>query len=139
MHFASGAIVKVRAAQHNQAMKKKPLKDRPLLGRNYIREWREFRNLSLDRLVDRMSDPAADEPFITKTSLSRIERSLQPYSQPLLEAIAAALDCQPADLIMRNPQETEAPWSIWESLQPAQREQAIQMLRVIQGTSDKAA
>lgn len=125
--------------QHNRGMKKKAPTQKRELGRNYIREWRKHRGLSLDRLVDRLTDPSAEDAFITKTSLSRIETGKQPYSQPLLEAIAVALDCTPADLIMRNPLDTEAPWSIWETLEPAQREQAIQMLRVIQGGKGKVA
>lgn len=101
---------------------------------NFIRAWREYRGLSLDRLVDRMSSDLTSEQFITKTSLSRIERSLQPYSQPLLEAIAEALQCQPADLIMRNPSDTEAPWSIWQKLGTAERNQVIEIMHTFRKT-----
>jgi len=104
----------------------------------YIRAWRQHRAFSLARLADRLVDPATFEPMLTPTSLSRIERGLQPYSQPVLEAIADALGCQPADLIMRNPKETEAIWSIWEVLRPAQRKQAIEFLKVIQNTQEAA-
>lgn len=109
------------------------------LNPTYIRAWREYRGFSLDRLIDRLPEGDNGKPFITKTSLSRIERALQPYAQPLLEVLAEALQCTPADLIMRNPQDTEAPWSIWEKLKPAEKEHAIELLKAVEKTSNKAA
>ena len=43
------------------------------------------------------------------SSLSRVERGEQPYSQPMIEAIAEALNCEPADLLTRNPLEESDP------------------------------
>lgn len=65
---------------------------------NSIRAWRG--DLSLERLADRVRDLGVP---ITHASLSRIERGLQPYTQVKLEAIAKALNCTPADLVMRTP------------------------------------
>lgn len=106
-------------------------KGRKTYKRTYIRAWREYRGLSLERLAERLTDADTQEAMLTPTSLSRIERGLQPYSQAVLEAIAEALACTPADLIMRNPQDTEAPWSIWETLEPMQRQQAVEILRTL--------
>lgn len=97
----------------------------------FIRSWREYRNLSLAQLVDRLVDPNTFEPLMTAASLSRIERGLQPYSQPQLEAIAEALGCQAGDLITRNPTDSEAIWSIWETLDDAGRKRAIEVLKVL--------
>lgn len=71
------------------------------LNRTFIREWRKHRRLSLDRLAPRIP--------MAVSSLSRVERGVQPYSQPMLEAIAEALGCAPADLLMRNPLEEADP------------------------------
>lgn len=48
------------------------------------------RGLTLEALAARVDS--------TPATLSRIERRLQPYSQPLVEALAAALGCEPPDL-----------------------------------------
>lgn len=67
---------------------------------NYIRAYRKKNNLSQDRLVERMRERL--ETF-SKSSLSRIENGIQPYSQPILEAAAWALNCEPGDLLKPIP------------------------------------
>lgn len=73
----------------------------------------------------------AERVGMTTASLSRIERGRQPYNQGTLEALAVALNCEPVDLLIRNPLDPEAPWSIWEQLRPAQRKQAIRLLKAL--------
>lgn len=90
---------------------------------HFIREWREHRGLTQERLADRLGT--------SKASLSRIETGKQPYTQDVLEAVAGALGCQAADLLMRNPLDPEAPWTIWEQLKPVQRQQAIRVLKAL--------
>lgn len=107
-------------------------KERRTFQPSFIREWRKFRRLSLARLVNLLEDdPKTGRPFITPTSLSRIERGLQPYSQPLLEALAVALECEPGDLISRNPMDSEGLWSVWRQLSSDQRKQAVELLKVL--------
>jgi transcriptional regulator with XRE-family HTH domain len=77
-------------------MKKRPGK------RHYLREWREHRGLSLARLAARMIDQTGEE-IISSVSVGRIERGQQPYSQPILEALADALQCTAEDLLSVNP------------------------------------
>lgn len=91
--------------------------------RHFIREWREHRKLTQDQLAERLET--------SKTSISRIETGKQPYTQDTLDRLAWALRCSPADLLMRNPLDPEAPWSIWDSLKPAQRRQAIRLLKAL--------
>ncbi len=96
------------------------------LGRNYIREWRLNARLSQDRLVERVREHIGN---FTKASLSRIENSKQPYSQPILEAIAWALNCFPADLLKPIPQpETELQRFI-NHLSQNDQERALRVLR----------
>lgn len=64
------------------------------LGRNFIRAWREAAGLSLDEL--------AAQVRMDKGNLSKVERGINPYHQTMLEKIAAALRCEPADLIQRE-------------------------------------
>ena len=61
----------------------------------HIKAWRKFRGLSQARLADRLG--------VTQSALSQLETGETAYVQPTLEAIADALQCAPADLIMRPP------------------------------------
>ena len=92
----------------------------------YIRAWREFRQLSQDRLVERVREYVDS---FSKASLSRIERGLQPYTQETLEALAVALQCEPADLIMRDP--TNSVWSIMDTLKNLPEEQQHQIEEIV--------
>jgi transcriptional regulator with XRE-family HTH domain len=88
------------------------------LGRHFLKEWRE--HLGLDQ------EQAAARLGISRTQLSKIENMKSPYSQGLMEAAAEAYGCTVADLVMRNPLNHGAPWSIYDSLQkapPGTREQ----------------
>ena len=63
-----------------------------------------------------------------KAALSRIERGERPYGQDFLEAAADALMCEPADLLIRNPLDPAAPWSIWERIPEPAKPQARAVL-----------
>lgn len=97
------------------------------LRRTFIREWRNHRKLSQDRLVERVRDRL--EGF-SKSTLSRLENAKQPYTQPILEALAWALACEETDLINRNPLDTDALWSILDNLKKASPEERAQVSRV---------
>lgn len=70
-------------------------KPKPKLGNTYLREWRDYRNLSQEAAADRIG--------ISRANLSKIENGLIPYSQPILEAAADAYNCEVADLLNMNP------------------------------------
>jgi transcriptional regulator with XRE-family HTH domain len=95
----------------------------------FIRQWRKHRGLTLERLADRVE--------MSVGNLSQIERGTYAYNQDTLEALAYALDCEPADLLVRNPADPDAPWSIWDQLKPVQKKQAIRLLRAL--VDDEAA
>ncbi len=63
--------------------------------RHFIKEWRKHRGLTQQRLADRLG--------LTHGAVSQLERGLVGYTQPTLEALAEALQCEPADLIWRDP------------------------------------
>lgn len=81
--------------------------------KTFIREWRKYRGLTLQRLADRLD--------MTPSHLSMLERGERGYTQETLEAIADALSTQPGSLLMRNPTNESAIWSIWDNALPADR------------------
>lgn len=93
--------------------------------RIYLREWRQYRNLTQDQLADRIG--------ISRVMVSKIERGLNPYHQAFLKAAAEALSCEPADLLVRDPSKPEAIWSVWENIPPLVRPQAIAILKTFMG------
>lgn len=96
--------------------------------RTFIREWRKHRVISLERLADRVGEKIGG---FTHASLSRIERGLQPYSQPILEAIADALQTDVASLIMRDPLDPEGMWSIWDQAEKTERKMIVDIAKTI--------
>ena len=96
---------------------------KPQYRKTFVREWREYRDLTLEKLADRVGT--------THTSLSRIERGLQPYSQALLERVAEALQTDVASLLMRNPSESESLWSIWDRAKPGERRQIEEIAKTL--------
>jgi transcriptional regulator with XRE-family HTH domain len=83
----------------------------------HIRAWRKYRGLTLARLADRVGT--------THATLSRIERGKQPYNQPLLEAIADALQTDPGALLTRNPEQQPGILTVLENADPATRQQIL--------------
>lgn len=99
--------------------------------RHFIQQWRKHRGLSQEQLADRIG--------IDRTSISKIENGKQEYSQGFLEAVAYALMCEPADLIMRDPTKPSAIWSIWEAIPEMDRPKAIAILSTLADLSKKAS
>jgi transcriptional regulator with XRE-family HTH domain len=100
---------------------------------HYIKEWRTHRGLSLRKLADRM-ESAPGEELISAMSLSRIERGQQPYSQPILEALAIALSTTTWALISVNPLIDSDIVDFMLYLSDAtqgEREKALELLKVI--------
>ncbi len=93
---------------------------------HYVAEWRKHRGLTQERLAGRIGK--------TQGAISQLENFQIEYTQGMLEALADALNCTAADLVMRNPLDTGAPWSIWDRLQPAQRRQALAVLEALART-----
>lgn len=71
--------------------------------RTYLREWRKKTDLTQRQVVERLS--LYDDPLLpqTEASLSRLENGKQQYSQRILEALAHVYDCEPHELLSRNP------------------------------------
>lgn len=90
---------------------------------HFIREWRKFRGLTQQRLAERVD--------MAVPSISQLETGKQGYSQDTLERLADALNCQPGELLMRDPLRDDAPWSLLDALKPETRAQAITVLKAL--------
>jgi transcriptional regulator with XRE-family HTH domain len=99
------------------------LKPEAPYGRTQIRAWRKHRGRTLEQLAESIG--------VTHATLSRIERGKQPYSQPLLEALADALNTDAASLLIRDPADPEGIWSIWDHATERQRRQLVDIARTL--------
>lgn len=91
---------------------------KPQWRRTFIKQWRNQRGMTQEALAERVGEKIGG---FTHASIGRIENGKQPYSQPILEAIAEALNVDVADLLMRDPSEPSAIWSIWDQAKPGER------------------
>jgi len=113
--FQSGCVDAISTVGHVFRMPKRP--------RTFIKEWRKHRGLSQEALAERTD--------MSNGNLSLIERGLQSYTQDTLERIAKALDCTPADLLSRRPEDADDILPIWLSAGPEQRQQIIDLVKVV--------
>lgn len=96
----------------------------------YIRKWRKRRGLSLRQLADRL-ESSPGEPLISHASIGRIERGEQPYSQPILEAIAFALNVSVAQLLMVDPTKDGEVIELFNEIEASKRDDAIRILKAL--------
>lgn len=99
--------------------------------RTYIRQWRERRGLSLRKLANRLEMSPGGDPLVSYASLSRIESGLQPYSQPIIEALATALNVTVPMLLESDPSKEGEIVDILQKLTPAKRRQAVAILEAL--------
>lgn len=91
--------------------------------KTYFRQWRQHRRLTLRVLADRMS--------VDPSHISLLERGLRGYTQETLEALAAALRVEKASLLMSDPTDANAIWSIWDRAKPSQKRQIEESARAV--------
>lgn len=112
----------------NGEMKKlvKPIPKKRQFRRTFIREWRQYRGLTLEQMAERLD--------MTASHFSMLERGQRGYTQETLEAIAETLQTTAASLLMRNPLDEDADWSLWDRAKPGERRLAIELLKTIAKT-----
>lgn len=81
----------------------------------FLRQWREYRGKTLVQVAEHLG--------MSHGNLSKIERSLVPYNQELLETLADLYMCEPVDILIRDPSEPTSIWSIWENAKPGEKRQ----------------
>ena len=92
---------------------------------NFIREWRKHRGLTQAQLAEAVS--------IDRSQLNKIERGRRYHARPVVEAIAAKLDCEPNDLVRRHPSHTSELETLYMSLPAEDRPRAIDLLKSVFG------
>lgn len=94
----------------------------------YLKQWRKHRGLTQQLLADRLET--------SKGYISDLENGKRRYNQDVLEALAYALMCEPADLLMRDPTNEGSMWTIWEAasaVPESERPKLLAMIRVMAG------
>lgn len=90
------------------------------LGKHFLRQWREYRGLSLRKFADRLEiEPGVQ--LMSHANIGRIETFEQPYSQELLEAAAIALECSVTDLL---------------TVDPTKERKVVDLVRLLQGMTE---
>lgn len=116
--------------------------------KHFLRAWRKHRGLSMEAVVEKVRALVEDRVLaegeegdlkrlgISQPNISRVERGEIPYNQTLLELLAEAYGTDPASLIMRNPEDPEGLWSIYDQIPAAQRPVALRMLSGLKTGTD---
>jgi transcriptional regulator with XRE-family HTH domain len=89
-----------------------------LFGPHFLRQWREYKGMTLEA--------AGEAVGLSHAQLGRIERRLQKYNQALLEALAELYGTDPASLIIRDPTQPNAMWSLWDQAKEGQKQEIEQ-------------
>lgn len=99
---------------------KKPIRKR---NPHFIREWREFRGLTQEQVANRLD--------ISATTVGRIENNVVPYNQDFLEEAAIALQCDPWDLLHRDPRKEGEVIDLMRRLDERERAEAANFIRFL--------
>lgn len=97
--------------------------------RQHFRAWRKHRALTQEQLAAAVG--------LSTAAISQIETGKQGFTDTTLGALAEALSCTPADLLMRSPADPDQAWSLWERVAaapPAKRKQIVAVVETMLGT-----
>lgn len=97
---------------------------KPAHPRFFFREWRKLRGYNQEELAELVG--------VTPSTISQLETGKQGFTDSTLTALADALACSPGDLLMRNPLDKDAPWSLWDSVKKTSPEQRAAIVAVVE-------
>jgi transcriptional regulator with XRE-family HTH domain len=101
----------------------------PVEEHNYLRAWREFRQMKQDELAEKVGTNGA--------VISLLENEKRPLSSKWLRKLAEALGTTPGRILDVDPNETGAEiLDIWDHMRKDDRERAVRVLRSLTGTND---
>lgn len=106
-----------------------PAMRRKRFTKTYIREWRKHRGLTLEQLSSRLEETG--ERDLGPSALSMLERGQRAYTQQSLEALADALNTDVASLLMRDPSDPDAIWSVWDHAKPGERQMIVEIAKTV--------
>lgn len=79
-------------------------------------------------------EAVAAEVGVSTNALSLLERGKVGYTQGMLESLASVYECEPVDLIGRDPKDSESLWLLWKDLSLAVRHQIIEVAKTLART-----
>jgi len=91
----------------------------------YLREWRKHRGLTQEQLASRLDT--------SKGYISDLERGVRRYNQDILESLAEALNCTPADFLIRDPSDPTGIWSAWDRALPGDKPRIAAVVEAMVG------
>jgi transcriptional regulator with XRE-family HTH domain len=80
-------------------------------GIHFIRQWREFRQVTQEQLADMLE--------VDRTTVGKIENQKLPYNQDYLERVSAALGVDIEDLLSVDPLAPSRPTLVWSKIEKA--------------------
>ncbi|MCJ8334639.1 MAG: helix-turn-helix transcriptional regulator [Epibacterium sp.] len=90
---------------------------------NYLREWRDFRGLTLEQ--------AAERSQLSVSVLSRLETRKRKYNEEHLVGLAEAYRCEPWELLGKDPESYSGDvYKLMMQIPEKDRSRAIQALRL---------
>ena len=104
-----------------------------LMGKkHHIKGWRRYRHLTQEQVIDRLV--ALDDPQIPQTaaSLSRLENGKQPYTERVIAALADIYNCEPWELIGKDPTKEGDIIDLMRHFDERERAQAMRLIEAIQ-------
>lgn len=132
LHDPDGAVHDMHMAQ--TAKKKVVPRLKAELRPTFIKQWRAHRGLTQEQLAERVGTYLVERGITkgyTYASIGRLENGKIGYTQPILEAIADALQTDPASLLMRDPTDSAALWSVWDQALPAERQIITEQAEIV--------
>lgn len=100
-------------------------------GQHYIKQWRKKRGISLRKLAARLETEVGGDPLISYASLNRIEKGEQPFSEPILNAVADALAVTRSMLLEMDPEKEGHVVDLLNKMDRPTRDQAVRMLELM--------
>lgn len=95
------------------------------MANHFIREWRKHREMTQEDLSGMAS--------VGRSYLAQIERGERQYDQKLLEKLAVALRCTPADLIARAPDAGQSIDALLETVDESEKARIAAAIRALIG------
>jgi transcriptional regulator with XRE-family HTH domain len=102
--------------------------DRRPIPVTYVRAWRTFRGLTIERLAERAE--------LSVATISDIEKGKVDFRGRTLLAIAIALETDPGSLLSRAPNDEEL-WSVFNRLGADDKPRAVALIRALETLGNK--
>lgn len=96
---------------------------------HFLREWRLFRGVTQERLAGRTD--------YSTGLISQLESGETKFTEESLGALAAALQCEPGDLLSRDPNSPD--YELWRIIQGVPADERSRVIRVVEAMLRKTA